>query len=336
MARELNRSRSILIRNARIFTGDGKVIETGSLLIRNGKIAEIYEGTAPDPKELKAVLIEGAGKTVLPGLIDVDVHLAESGGFSPQPPDEKQMQRELAEYLYSGITAVRSSGGAIDTQLKAGGVINSGERLGAELFVSSNGVDGTAHGSFRDAIPDAAFAAMKQAHVNYDPALSAAETPNAALLNRPLVLQTAPPELLTETRQLIDSPAFQKLRDRVPPGSLEIAKSNLMRAWKAGVTLVAGSDAGSPLVFHGPTLQRELGLWVEAGIPLDVALQAATWNAARLLHADQKFGTIRKGLEATLVIVDGNPLSDIRAMSSITSVILKGERVSRSSLLEDE
>jgi imidazolonepropionase-like amidohydrolase len=102
------------------------------------------------------------------------------------------------------------------------------------------------------------------------------------------------------------------------------------------VTLVTGSDAGSPLVLHGPTLQRELELWVEAGVPNGVALQAATWNAARLLRADRRFGAIRAGMEATLVIVDGNPLTDIRAMSAITSVILKGERVSRSTLFEEE
>jgi imidazolonepropionase-like amidohydrolase len=41
-------------------------------------------------------------------------------------------------------------------------------------------------------------------------------------------------------------------------------------------------------------------------------------------------------MEATLVMVDGNPLADIHALSSISSVILKGERVSRSGLFEDE
>jgi imidazolonepropionase-like amidohydrolase len=75
---------------------------------------------------------------------------------------------------------------------------------------------------------------------------------------------------------------------------------------------------------------------VQAGIPNEVALQAATWNAAKLLRAETRFGAIHKGLEATLVIVDGNPLVDIRALSAITSVILKGERIARSSLFEEE
>jgi imidazolonepropionase-like amidohydrolase len=322
-------------------------------------------------------------------LIDVDVDLAESGGFSMQSQTEKQMQRELAGYLYSGVTAVSSSGDSIDTVLKVRGVMNSGERLGAQLFVSETpaqhaknadgikvrfgsanpaelravapesgshnlpvvvrtsdsaaiadalkfGVDAIEPGPSSDAIPDEIFTAMKHAHVGYDPTLSAAQSLHPDLLNRPLVLQTAPPELLAETRKLMESPAFQKSRGSVSEGSLEMAKSNLLRAWRAGVTLVTGSNAGSPLVFHGPTVQHELELWVEAGIPTGVALQAATANAARLLRADQRFGAIRIGMEATLVMVDGNPLADIHALSSISSVILKGERVSRSGLFEDE
>src|SRR6266700_1958222 len=47
LARKLARSQSYLIRNARIFIGDGKVIENGSVLVRGGKIAAIFEGAGP-------------------------------------------------------------------------------------------------------------------------------------------------------------------------------------------------------------------------------------------------------------------------------------------------
>ncbi len=80
----------------------------------------------------------------------------------------------------------------------------------------------------------------------------------------------------------------------------------------------------------------EIELWVAAGIPLEVALQAATSNAARLLRADNRMGTIEKGKEATLFVVDGNPLQDVRALSSISNVFLKGERVARSTLFEQK
>ncbi len=403
LARALSRSRSILIRNARIFTGDGKVIESGAVLIREGKIAEIYDGTAPDPKVLKAEVMEGAGKTVVPGMIDVDVHLGESGGISGKPLTEKQMQRELAEYLYCGITAVEDVGDTVDRALQLGAGIDSGERLGAQVFAGAvlrtlpgkpqdalhrvdelqrkgvNGIwltwDGSGHEILRDiategrrqklvmflrlhAKADAAAgaadveavlkagidavegdvsgempAAMSRLRVSYLPALrSEPGTADPGELSRPLVLQTAPPEVLAAIRKEMVSGEFGGGVTR----DSETAGSNLLRAWKAGVTLVTGSGAGRLLVLHGPTIQRELELWVEAGIPNDAALQAATWNAAKLLHAEQKFGAIRKGLEATLVVVEGNPLSDIHAMSSISSVIFKGERVSRSSLFDEE
>ena len=120
------------------------------------------------------------------------------------------------------------------------------------------------------------------------------------------------------------------------PMSLEIGGKNLLKAWRAGVTLVTGSDAGNFLVLHGPTVQHEIELWVAAGIPIDVALQAATANAAKLLHAESRIGTVEKGKEATLLIVDGNPLQDVRALSSISTVFMKGERVTRTELFEQK
>jgi imidazolonepropionase-like amidohydrolase len=98
--------------------------------------------------------------------------------------------------------------------------------------------------------------------------------------------------------------------------------------------LVTGSDAGNFLVMHGPTVQHEIELWVAAGIPIDVALQAATLNAAKLLEGESRFGTVEKGKEASLLIVDGNPLQDVRALSSISAVFMKGERVNRTELFE--
>jgi imidazolonepropionase-like amidohydrolase len=110
---------------------------------------------------------------------------------------------------------------------------------------------------------------------------------------------------------------------------------NLKRAFDAGVRLVAGSDAGNPLVFHGPTIQRELQLWVAAGIPPAAALQAATWNAALLLRAESRLGLVTKGHDADLLVVDGNPLADISATERISLVVFKGERIRRAALFTD-
>ena len=93
--------------------------------------------------------------------------------------------------------------------------------------------------------------------------------------------------------------------------------------------LVTGSDAGNMLVFHGPTVHREMQLWVEAGIPPAVALQAATYNAAKLLGAENRIGLIKVGHTANLLVVDGDPTKDIAAAERISLVVIGGERVRR-------
>ena len=90
------------------------------------------------------------------------------------------------------------------------------------------------------------------------------------------------------------------------------------------------------MVFHGPTVQHELELWVTAGVPNDQALRAATINGAKLLRADKRIGTVEVGKEASLLIVDGNPLQDIHALSSISVVMMKGEWVARRQIFEQK
>ena len=145
--RQLARSKTYLIRGARIFVGDGKVIESGAILVRDGKIAEVFEGEGPDPRTVKATLIEAEGKTILPGLIDVHVHLGGPGGFVTNMrtiKPEAHMERNLAAYLYSGVTSVRSVGDLLDPMLNVRGIVNNGEKLGAQVFTC--GPLFTAHG----------------------------------------------------------------------------------------------------------------------------------------------------------------------------------------------
>jgi len=149
------------------------------------------------------------------------------------------------------------------------------------------------------------------------------------------VQQAVSQKLLKGTAELLKDPKTANA-DRAAglDGAIRIAQDNLRRAWKAGVPLVTGSDAGNMLVFHGPTVHRELQLWVEAGIPPAVALQAATLNAARLLRADARIGVVAAGHDANLLVVDGDPTRDISATERISTVVLKGERVRRVDLFD--
>jgi imidazolonepropionase-like amidohydrolase len=163
-------------------------------------------------------------------------------------------------------------------------------------------------------------------------ASSAFSTGSTETLDRPLVLQVGPANLIDATRRLIQSQASPQPR----PFDDTTARENLLRAWHDGVTLVTGTGSGNPGLIHGPALHRELQLWVNAGIPPAVALQAATYNAATLLRATDRIGLIAKGRDATLLIVDGDPLKDIRQTESVQQVIFRGERIDRSDLFDQE
>ena len=63
---------------------------------------------------------------------------------------------------------------------------------------------------------------------------------------------------------------------------------------------------------------------------------AATSSAAKLLRAENHIGSIRKGLDADLLLVDGNPLQDISATERISLVVFKGERIRRSELFDQK
>lgn len=85
---------------------------------------------------------------------------------------------------------------------------------------------------------------------------------------------------------------------------------------RAGVPLVAGTD-GTP----GFLLQRELALYVRAGIPAREALRIATWNAARVAGESAIRGSIQRGYRAELVLVDGDPTRDIDELRKASLVI---------------
>jgi hypothetical protein len=91
----------------------------------------------------------------------------------------------------------------------------------------------------------------------------------------------------------------------------------------AGARIIAGVD--SPLVPYGISLHGELEDYVAAGLTPFEALQTATVNTARLLGAEADLGTLQVGKLADLVIVDGDPLVDIKAARRVQTVIKNGE-----------
>src|SRR5262249_27449919 len=81
---------------------------------------------------------------------------------------------------------------------------------------------------------------------------------------------------------------------------------------RAGVELLAGSDLPNPYCFPGFSLHDELELLVEAGLSPMAALQTATRNPAKYLDQLKDFGTVEQGKIADLVLLEADPLQDIK------------------------
>jgi len=97
-------------------------------------------------------------------------------------------------------------------------------------------------------------------------------------------------------------------------------------ALRAGVTIAAGTDAGTPLNPHG-SIVPELALMVAAGMAPLQAVRAATSVAAQVLGIAAETGSIAPGLAADLIAVEGDPATDIKALDAIRLVVADGRTV---------
>ena len=103
---------------------------------------------------------------------------------------------------------------------------------------------------------------------------------------------------------------------------------------RGGAGILAGTDASIyfPTVVIGFALHEELQLLVQAGLTPLQALQAATLSPARFLNATDSLGTVAPGKLADLVLLDANPLADIRHTTRIRGVVLDGRWLDRAAL----
>jgi len=382
----------IALTNARLIDGTGGPAQDGvTVLIGGGRITAVGDG--PPPAE--AETLDLAGRTLMPGLIDVHVHLSSldrSLGPELHPFGLVQASRRM---LDGGITTVRDLGSYGRSLFDLRAAIERGLVPGPRLvlcgqIVAASSPGGrTFPGMYREADgPDEMRKAVREqirqgshfikimstgaltvsdenvgptqmtrqeidaiveeAHrLGYKVASHAEgsdgirlsveagvdtiehgemgfEVPDvlATMAERGIIL--VPTLCVFDAVARPDGPFVPWMRERAER-LRDASRKTMEAALAAGVEMAMGADAGP----HGENA-RELVLMVEAGLSASDGIVAATSTAARVCGLEDDIGTVEVGKRADFLIVDGDPLDDVRILadhSRIWLVFKDGERV---------
>lgn len=154
------------------------------------------------------------------------------------------------------------------------------------------------------------------------------EDDRARLLALPAILRTFLDPESPFAPMLKDGPMADRMAEALA-GSLD----ETARAMRAGVPILAGSDAGNPVIFHGVSLIRELELLAQAGMPLVDVLKSATSRPADRL-SQPTLGRIASGAVADLVVLESDPTERVDAYRRVVSVYLGGRKLDTARLTD--
>ncbi|ODT02848.1 MAG: hypothetical protein ABS52_11840 [Gemmatimonadetes bacterium SCN 70-22] len=111
------------------------------------------------------------------------------------------------------------------------------------------------------------------------------------------------------------------------PSRLPLLPTKFRQLRDAGVRLMIGTDAGIPAMFHNDATWREMVKFVELGVSPMETIQSATLWPARFLRREHDLGVLAPGRLADLILVRGDPLTDMTVMRDVRVVIQGGKRV---------
>ena len=387
-----------LVKDVRVF--DGKTVhERRSVLFDEGQIVDAdYRGGAPTGSRV----IDGAGRTLLPGLIDAHVHafryldLPLLFGVTTQVDmfTGVQTMQEVSAAMAAGKNHDRADMFSAGTLATAKG--GHGTQFGmpiptlatpseAQAFVDARIAEGShfikivmesGHGANRMSSLDAptvtaliaashrrgklavvhvsteddARTALEAGadglvHLFVGSGIKAAQADSLARLARTKHAFVIPTFSVLESvagvkaDELLADPALAGLLDkeqRLPlkasygqspqPELLATPKAVTAALRRAGVPVLAGTDAGNTGTQYGISLHHELAALVAAGMTPREALAGATSLPAQAFHLGKR-GQVAKGYKADLLLVEGNPLADIANTRRIVEVWKDGESV---------
>ncbi|HET7506116.1 MAG TPA: amidohydrolase family protein [Kofleriaceae bacterium] len=387
---------TLAFRHVRVFDGE-RTLPDATVLVDGERIVAVGAGLAGPTVPAGATVIDGRGKTLLPGLIDAHVHVFQNKALEQGlafgvttmldmfsvPAMVKQLRADPspdhADLRSAGILATAPGGHGteygldvptltrpdeaeawVDARIAEGSdyikivfddgraykhpiptldtptfaavvsaahhrgklaVVHIGDRDHARLAID-HGADGLVH-LFRDRAPEADFGAHVAAH-------HAFVTPTIVVTQG----------LYGEATQLGKDPAIAPFLSPDALGNLEasfrlravgepgVIGKAIAQLRDAGATILCGTDAANPGTAYGASMHEELALLVAAGLTPAAALTAATAApAARFGLSDR--GRIAPGLRADLLLVEGDPTTDILETRRIAGIWRGGHRFDR-------
>jgi imidazolonepropionase-like amidohydrolase len=386
----------VVLRAPRLLDGTGdRPVADAAVLVEGGRVA--YAGPAAElPAAAGVEAREFPGCTLLPGLVDVHVHLVASAGPDlaadiPRSEAERTLAavRNARRQLDHGVTLVRDLGAPGAEVVAVASAIEAGTVEGPRVLAAGPAVTMTGgHIAYLGRIadgPDAMRAAVRgnlamgarcikvvatggvltmgidprepaytqpeldalvdeahrlgltvAAHAIGEGGVAAALRAGVDSVEHGMFLDDAAIELFLATgarytptfcapHGILAGPSVPDwIKDRARPAA-EAQGDSFRAAVKAGVPVVAGTDAGTPDNPHGG-VAREVAFMVEAGLDALLAVRAATAEAADLL-GDPDRGVLRPGAHADVLVADGDVAADVTALHRPAAVLQDGRQV---------
>lgn len=256
------------------------------------------------------------------GSTEIKLMLDDMGWCRDPLPRLPRMSREVASAL---IEEARRAG--LRSSVHAPNLADAKEAI-------ADGATALAHGVL-DPLDEPTIAVMRSRPVFYIPTMDIfeflADTRSfvEAVLSDPRVARKLPPAVLSRYRQGSYAegyakryPNFENVRRHLPA-----LRQNLTRLHAAGVPIALGTDMWA---FPGLGVSIEMDLYVRSDISAAEAIRAATQTSARSLGIDRDRGTLEPGKRADFLVLDADPLQDVKNLRSIAAIYKAGKRVSAS------